>query len=257
LKHLLLPHVFGALEKNAAAFQNLYNLDGVLINSMLTGKKDKERYDYVLKSLQDARAQWTKSYKSFRKWVEDDCNKFMKDQVYVKNGLIVYDAIEKYVDAHFTRAEKSLLADPWSSYPKLKAILDELFANKNWQTQVHTGLTDLKSVLVELIWRVSYFHWQVGNVLPYLYDCTYVAWGNNTVVSPTTLWTLVTGFATSSRQKQLVTLDYGNDTNFSALQKALIDVGKKQAQEGVASTTLDEHTNIASWIWELEPSVGR
>jgi hypothetical protein len=29
LKALLLPHVFGAFDKNAAAFQNLYNKDGL------------------------------------------------------------------------------------------------------------------------------------------------------------------------------------------------------------------------------------
>jgi hypothetical protein len=39
---------------------------------------------------------------------------------------------------------------------------------------------------------------QVGNVLPYLFDCTFVKWGFNPDPSPTTMWTLVTGFATST-----------------------------------------------------------
>jgi len=108
----------------------------------------------------------------------------------------------------------------------------------------------LETVLVEFIWRVIYFHWQVGNALPYLYDSKFIKWGYDSEPSPTTIWTLATGFATSARQKQLVTMNFNNMSDaFKDLQSNL-----KKIKADKGKSTVEE---LASWVWELEPSVAR
>jgi len=121
------------------------------------------------------------------------------------------------------------------------------------QSSIPLNRANVEKWLVELIWRVTYFHYQVGNALPYLYDCDIIRWNRCQQSSEGSLWSLVVGFATSSRQYQLINFPYCVDPVMKVWYKPMIDALINYKDE----FDEDRVEGYPQWVWELEPSVAR
>jgi len=239
LVELLQPHIFGTLEKNVAAFQNLFNENGILMAAM-----DKT-HDFVINSMKKFRVQFINSFQTFDTWKKNVTNNMIKETLYFKRGIHCHNAITDYVNAYLNNQQKLDEDKIKFAYSNVMSSFQEMGGDKSLKY-------NLKDLLIELIWRVIYYHYQVGTVLPYLYDSKLIMWDiekssiKDGRPSSNSLWTLVVAFATSSRQKQLISMENPFSDRNQKVWTQFIHILDNYADAD------DQH-----WLLELEPSVAR
>jgi len=239
---LLRPHILGSNEKNSDAYWNLYNCKGIL----LAGIAEIDNRPYVIAEFENSRRDWLNNLQTFPEWRAN--NKAFHHTKFVQRGIFVYEKIQAYVSGYFNDngINDSTFDD---SYIGFWGAIQEMLG----QSSIPLNRAAVERWLVEIIWRVSYFHYQVGNVLPYLYDCDKIHWDRCPQSSDGSLWSLVVGFATSSRQYQLINFPYLEDPVMKVWYKPMVDALISYKDE-FGDEKIDGNPQ---WVWELEPSVAR
>jgi len=240
---LLFPHTLGSNEKNSDAYWNLYNGRGIL----LAAAGEVDNHPYILGEFENGRGQYLKNIQTFPEWLED--NKAFCTTKYVVRGEFFYEQIQQYVSGYFSDMNVEESTFIHKKYIKFWAKIQEMLG----ESSILPTKENVEKWIVELIWRVTYFHYQVGNALPYLYDCDFIKWDRSDYPSNDALWSLLVGFATSSRQYQLIKFKYG-DGPLGDRYRAMIEALVNYKPDGFN----DNHVEgIPQWVWELEPSVAR
>lgn len=242
LFRLLVPHILNANNKNSDAYWNLYNGKGVLLAAI----GEIENRPYIISEFENDRREWLNNgAPTFLEWKEKN-PAFCKTK-YVERGTYIYEKIQEYVLGYFK--DNGVTDKTFDNcYIDFWAAIQEMLGGSN----IPLNKCNVEKWVIELIWRVTYFHYQVGNALPYLYDCDKIRW-NRKQTSEGSLWSLVVGFATSSRQYQMVKFPYLTDPIMSRRYTILIDslINYKDEFDN------DKVDGYPQWVWELEPSVAR
>jgi len=256
LSTFLAPHVFGSLIKNSAAYSNLFNETGLLVEAT------NGSYPAILSSFAKNRVR-PNGYDLWPTWYGNAQNNLvLKNLLYTQRGQIVWNNLAKYVDAGITETKLA------KKYPAFWAKLKSIFST---QAGLNDSDATFKLVVTECIWRVSFYHYQVGNAYPYSFNPDIYHWDFEDDVTISALHAAAVALATSSRQIQLVTLDpiawfaKGNEGPWQAFVAGLIKDASEHEPESegnayIAAVTSDGATTLGrypAWIWELEPSVGR
>jgi len=247
LLNLLHPHILGTREKNSDAYRNLYNDHGILLAAI--GKVGNRQS--LLEDLINYRGKFVNNPMTFPEWILK--NQAFSGTKYVVRGKFMYDQILNYVKGYFAelKVDQSIInldphTDFWEVIQRMLGFTDIVFNFDNMVIWV-----------VELIWRVTYFHYQVGNALPYLYDCDFIRWNGGAAPDNGAFWSLVVGFATSSRQYQLIKFPFDHDITlqkqFNSMRSELLNYKDEFGDEPIK----DGNQSIPRWVWELEPSVAR
>jgi len=254
LSKFLAPHVFGSLIKDSAAYANLFNQTGLLVEATTT------TFEAILASFAQARIR-ANGYDLWPTWYANaQANNILKDLLYTKRGQLYWRHLSQYVQAGVT--ETGLAA----KYPLFWKIMKSIYSeNANLDDTDAT----VKLLLTEGIFRVSYYHYQVGNAYPYSFNPDIYHWDFSDEATIGAIWSSATALATSSRQLQLVTLSadawFPNASGpwkafvSGLVQDAAVAEPETEQNRYVASTTDagEEVGRYPSWIWELEPSVAR
>jgi len=231
------------MKKNSDAFWNLYNNKGILVGA--TGNINNRAA--IIKQLENARKDW--EVETFEEWKEK--NEVFSETIYVKRGDFIYQKLKDYVSKYFNenKVSNDTFKDDSYNYNGFWSVIQEM----QKFSSIELSRSNVEKWAVELIWRVTYFHYQVGNAIPYLYDCDLIRWNGSLDPEDGSLWSLVVGFATSARQYQLVTFPYLDDRDIGPLFRNLITELEKYEDE------FDDEKieGYPRWVWELEPSVAR
>jgi len=180
-----------------------------------------------------------KNYQTYPEW--RDSRKIFKETKFVTRGDFIYGCIKDYVIEYLNSENFHI-----EHYSKFWSILEEMIGK-----QMSLNQEIFTTTIIELIWRVSYFHYQVGSVLPFLYDASYIRWAPNEKPTKAGLWTLVAGFATCARQYQLINFTNPKVPIWKDLQQKLIPGWIPDIWN------YDRIYGVPDWIWELEVSVAR
>jgi len=248
LQTLLLPHVEGSVKKNSDGYWNLFGKHGLIEGA--AGIKAEDVKEQMIKE----RKAWIKSrVKTFEDWKDD--NTVFSSTKYVQRGDHVYKCFKDYVSEYFKYYSIEEIRD--DRYKKFWDVMREMIGNPNldiWEIPPKKKCSNLQIWIVECLWRVTYFHYQVGSVLPYLFDSNMIRWTKGDHPNKGVKWSLVIAFSTSERQYQLINGAYcpGNGTLWHKFVKRLIE-DRPQDKTDV----LVGKTGIPDWLWELELSVAR
>jgi len=239
LYKLLVPHVQGATEKNSDVYRNSFNPSGILAGAVGAVKID------VVSAVEGARSQW--KAETFEEWKAN--NKAFWGTNYVIRGDFYYQRLKEYVSGYFD--DNKVSDDTFKDEKEFWSVIDKMIKSPG----LPLTRSNVEKWVVEIIWRVTYFHYQVGNILGNLYDCDLIRWNGSETPENAALWSLVVGFSTGRRQYQLVSFPYYSDNTFEigtrwrALVRALEDYQDKFTNERV--------NGYPVWVWELEPSSAR
>jgi len=240
LYKLLVPHVLGVTEVNSDVYRNSFNPRGIL-----SGATGSVAGADVGAALEIMRKSWNPE--TFEEWKNN--NKAFWGTNYVVRGEFFYDLLKEYVSGYFD--DNKVTDDTFKDEKEFWAVIGLMLKSPG----IPLTRANLEKWIVEIIWRVSYFHYQVGNILPFLYNCDLIRWNNGDSPSDAALWSLVVGFSTSRRQYQLVSFPYYCDNTFGigkrwrALIRALEHYQDKFDNERIHGYPV--------WVWELEPSTAR
>jgi hypothetical protein len=241
LYKLLVPHVLGVSEVNSDVYRNSFNPRGILSGATGTigGSNVSSALEFFLKA-------WTPE--TFDEWKKN--NKAFWGTNYVIRGEFYYDLLKEYVSGYFD--DNKVTDDTFKDEKEFWSVItDKMIKSPG----LPLTRANIEKWVVEIIWRVTYYHYQVGNIIPFLYDCDLIRWNNADSPSDGALWSLVVGTLTSRRQYQLVSFPYYSDNTFGigtrwrALVWALEHYHDKFENERVHGYPV--------WVWELEPSVAR
>jgi len=233
LRELLIPHVIGSIEKNSDAYWNLYMQYGLVEGA--AGKSAKE----VLKQMKKVRKAWiNSSVKTYPEWKQN--NKKFLDTKYVQRGDHVYNCIKDYVSEYFNSKKID-----YRNYGSFWEVMKEMIGNPK------LCYCNLETWIVECIWRVTYFHYQVGSVLPYLFDSSIIRWAHGEHPTYGVWWSLVIAFSTSERQYQLINPKYCTSLAWHNFVKKLTEEYPRDPTDKIVEA------GIPDWIWELELSTAR
>jgi len=235
LRNLLLRHVEGSIEKNSDGYWLLFREHGLIEGAAGIN------WEEVRQQMMKARDAWIKDpVKTFEDWKKH--NPVFSSTKYVQRGDHVHKCIKEYVSEYFNYYG---IRD-YSKYKDFWNVMKEMIGNP------HLDISNLQTWIVECLWRVTYFHYQVGSVLPYLYDSSMIRWKPGNLPNKGVGWSLVIAFATSERQYQLINAAYCKDKLWHKFVTRLI-----QDRPRDPTDVLVGDTGFPDWLWELELSVAR